>query len=154
MTDAADGTEIAVGRRRRTITTLQRRALRLRDRGCRFPGCASQRVDGHHVLPWSHGGAKTLENLCSLCRRHHSYVHEYGFRMVTDGRGGFQFFRPDGDEVTEVTPAPIVGPDPLANLRATHYAQGLKIDVDTNLSRWDGRRPDYHEIVGCLAART
>ena len=23
-----------------------------------------------------------------------------------------------------------------------------------DLSRWDGRRPDYHEIVGCLAART
>ena len=152
VTDASDGEAIEVGRRRRTITTLQRRALRLRDRGCRFPGCSSQRVDGHHVVPWSHGGASTLGNLCSLCRRHHTYVHEHGFRMVSDGRGGFRFFRPDGNEVTEVSPAPIVGPDPIADLRAVHRDQGLLIDVETNRSRWDGRRPDYHEIVGCLVA--
>ena len=72
--------------------------------------------------------------------------------MVTDGRGGFQFFRPDGDEVTEVTSAPVVGPDPIAALLAAHHDQGLTIDVNTNLSRWNGRRPDYHEIVGCLVA--
>ena len=152
VSDAADATEIAVGRRRRTITALQRRALRLRDRGCRFPGCASLRVDGHHVVPWSQGGGTTLENLCSLCRRHHTYVHEYGFRMMTDGRGGFQFFRPDGAEVTEVSPVPVVAPDPIAHLHAAHHDQGLTIDVNTNLSRWDGRRPDYHEIVGRLVA--
>jgi hypothetical protein len=34
------GSVLDVGRRRRTIPTLLRRALRLRDRGCRFPGCA------------------------------------------------------------------------------------------------------------------
>jgi len=32
------GNVLDVGRRRRTIPTLLRRALRLRDRGCRFPG--------------------------------------------------------------------------------------------------------------------
>ena len=152
VTDGFDGEEIAVVRRRRTITTLQRRALRLRDRGCRFPGCTNQRVDGHHVRPWSHGGATTLDNLCSLCRRHHTYVHEYGFRMVADGRGAFRFLRPDGDEVTEVLPAPTVAPDAIAALRAAHHDQGLVIDLNTNLPRWDGRRPDYHEIVGCLVA--
>ena len=152
VTDGPGGEDATVGRRRQTITTLQRRALRLRDRGCRFPGCMSQRVDGHHVVPWSHGGATTVGNLCSLCRRHHTYVHEYGFRMVADGRGSFAFFRPDGNEVTEVSPTPIVGPDPVAALRATHAAQGLTIDTATNLSRWDGRRPDYHLIVGCLVS--
>ena len=81
-----------------------------------------------------------------------SYLHEYGFRMVADGRGSFAFFRPDGNEVTEVSPTPIVGPDPVAALRATHAAQGLTIDTATNLSRWDGRRPDYHLIVGCLVS--
>ena len=55
--------------------------------------------------------------------------------------------------MTEVSPAPVVGADSIAHLRAAHHDQGLVIDVHTNLSRWDGRRPDYHEIVGCLVAR-
>ena len=54
--------------------------------------------------------------------------------------------------MTDVCPAPIVESDPIAALRAAHDAAGLAIDVDTNRSRWDGRRPDYHEIVGCLVA--
>ena len=37
-----DGTIRDVGRRRRTIPTLLRRALHLRDRGCRFPGCTNR----------------------------------------------------------------------------------------------------------------
>ena len=73
------GNVLDVGRRHRTIPTLLRRALRLRDRGCRFPGCTNRRVDGHHVVPWSAGGPTTLANLCSLCRRHHTFVHEFGF---------------------------------------------------------------------------
>ena len=71
---------------------------------------------------------------------------------MSEGRGAFRFFRPDGGEVTEVFPAPIVGPYPIADLRSEHREQGLAIDVKTNLSRWDGWRPDYHEIVGCLVA--
>ena len=53
------GNVLDVGRRRRTIPTLLRRALRLRDRGCRFPGCTNRHVD----------------------RRHHTHIHEYrGFK--------------------------------------------------------------------------
>src|SRR6185503_9063817 len=51
------GNVLDVGRRRRTIPTALRRALRLRDRGCRFPGCTNRHVDGHHVVPWARGGA-------------------------------------------------------------------------------------------------
>jgi hypothetical protein len=54
------GTVLDVGRRRRMIPTLLRRALPLRDRGCRFPGCTNRRVDGHHVVPWARGGATAL----------------------------------------------------------------------------------------------
>jgi len=82
------GNVLDVGRRRRTIPTLLRRALRLRDRGCRFPGCTNRQVDGHHVVPWARGGSTALRNLCSLCRRHHTYVHEYGFRIEPTTRAG------------------------------------------------------------------
>jgi hypothetical protein len=62
------------------------RALRARDRGCRFPGCDNRRfVDAHHVRHWAHGGETSLDNLILLCRRHHRAVHEGGYRV--DGRG-------------------------------------------------------------------
>ena len=79
-------------------------------------------------------------------------MHEYGFRMVGDDRGGFRFFRPDGEELTKVSAAPIAAPDAVGTLRAAHESAGVVINVDTNRSRWDGRRPDYHEAVGCLVA--
>ena len=58
VVDDSRGNVLDVGRRRRTIPTLLRRALRLRDRGCRFPGCTNRHVDGHHVVPWARGGAR------------------------------------------------------------------------------------------------
>ncbi|MCW5889054.1 MAG: DUF222 domain-containing protein [bacterium] len=51
VTEDSRGNVLDVGRRRRTIPTLLRRALHLRDGGCRFPGCTNRRVDGHHIVP-------------------------------------------------------------------------------------------------------
>jgi hypothetical protein len=71
-----------VGRRTRTIPPALRRALRLRDRGCRFPGCENHRfVDAHHIRHWARGGPTALDNLVLLCRRHHRLVHEGGCRV-------------------------------------------------------------------------
>ena len=146
------GNVLDVSRRRRTITTALRRALRLRDRGCRFPGCTNRHVDGHHVVPWSRGGATRLANLCSLCRRHHTHVHEYGFRVESDGAGGFRFFRPDGTNVEVSCTPPVLRPSPVDRLRAHHRAAGIAIDAQTGFPRWDGRPPDYDQIVFCLTA--
>jgi hypothetical protein len=143
------GNVLDVGRRRRTIPTSLRRALRLRDRGCRFPGCTNRHVDGHHVVPWARGGTTTLANLCSLCRRHHTHLHEYGFSMQGDGAGGFRFFRPDGREVAAPVPQVSFG-DPVDALRAQHRSEGLAIDAWTGFPRWDGRRLDYDHAVFCL----
>jgi hypothetical protein len=147
------GNVLDVGRRRRTIPTALRRALRLRDRGCRFPGCTNRHVDGHHVVPWARGGATALGNLCSLCRRHHTHVHEYGFRVEADGEGGFRFFRPDGFQVTASCTAPPLPPDPVERMRARHHDAGLAIDARTGFPRWDGRPPDYDHAVFCLAVQ-
>jgi hypothetical protein len=58
-----------VGRRTRAIAAGLRRALRARDRGCVFPGCAQTRhLDAHHVHHWADGGPTALDNLAQLCR--------------------------------------------------------------------------------------
>jgi hypothetical protein len=151
VVDDARGNVLDVGRRRRTIPTLLRRALRLRDRGCRFPGCTNRQVDGHHVVPWARGGATALENLCSLCRRHHTHVHEHGIRLERDGVGGFRFFRKDGREVPATGGGARALPaEPVEALRARHRAEGIAIDRWTSFPRWDGQPPGYEHAVFCL----
>ena len=53
-----DGKVLSVGRKTRTIPPALRRALKIRDKCCQFPGCCQARhVDGHHlVLDHEHVG--------------------------------------------------------------------------------------------------
>jgi len=76
-----------VGRRTRTIPPAIRRALIIRDGGCRYPGCdRPQRwSDGHLIKHWIHGGPTNLDNLVLLCRRHHRRVHEQGETVTLEG---------------------------------------------------------------------
>lgn len=145
------GNVLDVGRRRRTIPTLLRRALRLRDRGCRFPGCTNRRVDGHHVVPWAQGGPTSLGNVCSLCRRHHGFVHERGFRLETDGHGAFRFYDPAGRPLPPSGAPPSLGAVAIDDLCARTAADGIVIVADTNLPNLDYRPPDYGHIVARLA---
>ena len=78
------------------------RALRSRDRGCRFPGCTRHRfVDAHHIRHWANGGETALDNLVSLCRHHHRLVHEGGFGVERLDAGALQFTRPDSQPIAE-----------------------------------------------------
>jgi hypothetical protein len=65
------------GRATRTITPALYRALLIRDRGCRWPGChrPPQWCEGHHVIAWNHQGPTRLDNLVLLCTRHHHLTH-------------------------------------------------------------------------------
>ena len=87
-----------VGRRTSVVPPAMRRAVIVRDRHCRFPGCDRPHTwcDAHHVVHWADGGSTALDNLLLLCRRHHRKVHERGgFRLeIRDGRAAFS--RPDG----------------------------------------------------------
>jgi hypothetical protein len=64
---------LAVGRGKRLATKAQRRALRLRDRGCAIPDCrvGSRYTQPHHVVPWALDGPTDRDNLVSLCYVHH-----------------------------------------------------------------------------------
>jgi hypothetical protein len=72
-----DGNILNLGRRQRTVTTHQRRALIARDGGCVIPGCHAPGTwcDGHHTHWWSKGGRTDIDNLALLCPRHHTDVH-------------------------------------------------------------------------------
>jgi Domain of unknown function (DUF222) len=92
----ADSMMIDVGRATRTVSPPTMRALRVRDNGCRFPGCDRQVnwSSPHHIIYWSRGGSGKLPNLVLLCYFHHRLVHEGGWQVVKAGRE-FKFVAPD-----------------------------------------------------------
>jgi hypothetical protein len=73
-----EGQPLEVGRKVRTVTPAIRRALDLRDRGCRWDGCDAPLgwCDAHHLVHWADGGPTNLDNMVLLCRRHHTATHE------------------------------------------------------------------------------
>jgi uncharacterized protein DUF222/HNH endonuclease len=86
----SDSAVIDVGRSRRLLSPATRRALNVRDRGCRWPGCdrPASWTSGHHLVHWTKGGPTDLDNLALLCYRHHWMVHEGRWQLVKadDGR--------------------------------------------------------------------
>jgi Domain of unknown function (DUF222)/HNH endonuclease len=92
----ADSMVIDVGRATRTVSPPTMRALRVRDKGCRFPGCDRQVnwSSPHHIIAWARGGPGNLPNLVLLCYYHHRLVHEGGWQVVKAGRE-FKFVAPD-----------------------------------------------------------
>jgi hypothetical protein len=91
----ADSMVIDVGRTTRTFSAPTMRALQVRDKGCRFPGCDRQVnwSNPHHIIAWSRGGPGNLPNLVLLCYYHHRLVHEGGWQVIKSGRE-FQFMPP------------------------------------------------------------
>jgi len=141
---ACDAAVTRNGRRSRTIPPAVRRALRTRDRGCRFPGCENRRfLDAHHVHHWSRGGPTTLGNLLLLCRRHHRLVHEGGYRVDPEGN----FFYPWGQPFPAVPTLPRGDP---AELAAGN--RDLEIDADT-LESGTGERLDLAYAVDVFLDR-
>ncbi|MFL5798738.1 MAG: DUF222 domain-containing protein [Actinomycetota bacterium] len=95
---------LEIGRRTPVVPASLRRAVAVRDRGCRFPSCDRRPgwCDAHHAIHWSDGAETALSNLVSLCRRHHRMVHDgFGVRM-TDGVPVFT--RPDGSVLEDRAP--------------------------------------------------
>ena len=82
------GEVLNIGRRSRIVPWPIAHALRIRDGGCRFPGCNQHRwTDAHHIQHWADGGETSLENLVTLCRFHHRELHrdEYRIEHGADG---------------------------------------------------------------------
>lgn len=144
-----DGRPLSVGRRTRSLPPALRRALRSRDRTCRFPGCGQRRfLHAHHVEHWAHGGPTDLSNLIHLCAFHHRLVHEGGYTIYCGTSGGVTFRRPDGHAV-EVVPPRARGE--ARALHRRHSRAGLTLDHATCLPRTSYERLQLGWVVGGLA---
>lgn len=87
-----------LGRNRRTVSAAQWKALRVRDRHCRFPHCRRpwNWCDAHHLEHWTlHDGPSDLSNYLLVCRHHHVLVHEGGWTIQGTAQDPI-FVRPDG----------------------------------------------------------
>lgn len=75
---------IDVGRTQRLFTPRQRVALAARDGGCRWRGCdrPPSWCESHHIDQWVRDGGRTdLADGMLLCRFHHLFVHNHGWRI-------------------------------------------------------------------------
>jgi hypothetical protein len=149
----ADGEILTLGRTRRLVTRAQRRALMIRDRMCRYPGCHQTRhLKAHHIRSWATGGTTDLSNLILLCQFHHTTVHE-GHLTITRTDDRWEFTMPDGTACqhwhTDV---------PLANrLRYLNNQQHIEEvdsfrhpDAKTIQPRWAGEPFNIHDCVQAL----
>lgn len=163
------GEPLAVGRRTRAVPPAIRRALRVRDGGCRFPGCDRSRfTHAHHIKHWADGGETKLDNLVTLCSQHHRLVHEGGYGVCVK-EGEIRFTRPDGREIppagvphqgcfrgntsADAGVQPTGGAQPAdgaQRLAAANAARGVSIGADTACCRWGGERMDYDIAIDAL----
>ncbi|MBK7534079.1 MAG: DUF222 domain-containing protein [Myxococcales bacterium] len=145
----ANAEPLSVGRKTRTIPAALKRALLLRDRTCRFPGCDHRLfLEGHHLQHWADGGETSLPNLALLCSLHHSYVHERGYRITQSATGALAFEDPQGRAVVPLPPRPAPTQLGWPTLRAANAA--LPLTATTGQCRWRGERVDSWDAAATV----
>jgi hypothetical protein len=147
-----NGNPLNIGRKSRTIPPAIRRALKRRDRGCRFPGCTCSRfTDAHHVKHWADGGETSMYNLVLLCRTHHRLVHEGGFGVHISPEQHVHFTMPGGKRIQTGQDGRFRGN--VIALETAHRQNGLDITPQTPIPAWQGEKMDPQMAVSALRAR-
>ena len=93
-----------------TIPLHLRRAVRQRDRHCRFPGCdlPPAACDIHHLIHRKDGGPHALHNLVMLCRFHHLIaIHAWGWTLTLNADGTTTAASPDHTKILHSHAPPI-----------------------------------------------
>ena len=90
---------VELGRQKRVVSSPLRKAVELRDRHCRWPGCTrpASWCEAHHVIPWMRGGPTNAGNVLLLCTRHHWQVHEGRWQLFLHPDGHLEVVRPPID---------------------------------------------------------
>jgi uncharacterized protein DUF222/HNH endonuclease len=146
-----EGEPLSIGRKSRVIPPAMRRALKARDKICRFPGCTHQYcIDGHHIQHWADGGETSLENLVQLCRFHHRLIHEGGFGCEKDKHGKVVFTDLFGDAIGKTGYQFPPCDNVVANLQ--EKLEDRHINSQTVVTEWEGELMDRHLAVGHLWA--
>jgi hypothetical protein len=145
-----NGAPIGVGRARRTISGRLRRALQMRDRHCRYPGCGvpAARTHGHHIRHWADQGRTDLDNLVSLCGFHHRRIHDGAFSVTAGAGGERRFLTASGRLIggTQVAPVAVAGSRDLRQLLETTEP----ITATTAMARDAGSRVDMSYVIEVL----
>jgi hypothetical protein len=141
---SCDASLVRNGRKTRAISPALRRALRRRDRGCRFPGCENRRfLDAHHVHHWARGGPDDARQPgAALPPPPPSRARG---RLLHHERG--RFYHPWGEPFPTVPALPRGQPDELLE-RHRH----LGIDADTCESGIGERLDLTYAVDAVLAA--
>ncbi|MFK7964058.1 MAG: DUF222 domain-containing protein [Burkholderiaceae bacterium] len=149
IVEDTNGNPLRVGRKTRTVSGALRRAVDRRDGGCRFPGCTQTRhVDAHHIIHWADGGPTNLDNLISLCRKHHTWVHEANFKVDVSAEGLIEFRNRYGVKLKSNEQRRFSGG--VMALIEQNQTLGLDITAKTSEPSWDGKRVDYDHIMRVL----
>ena len=73
------GEPVAVGRTSSVLSAKTKRAVKLRDGHCRWPGCDRRLgLQVHHLWPASWGGPDAIHNLATVCSMHHARLAPQG----------------------------------------------------------------------------
>ena len=135
-----------LGRKARVIQPKQKTAATSLYDTCDIPGCdvPVHWCQFHHVEWWGRDfGQSDLSNYRPLCRRHHSMVHEGGWKLVLDPHGKCVLISPTGrriDSSQELTDEAVSRETMVARLAE----MGFDFDDPERQSqiagRWGGER--------------
>ena len=135
------GNVLSIGRRSRVVPPHLRRAVEHRDKGCRFPNCHQRRwTEAHHIITWLDGGETSLPNLISLCRWHHTRLHQHEYHIEKTG-DEVRFVSKLGHTIDRVL---ISKPHDAANVVKS-------IEADTAVPVWINEKVDYDMALEWLS---
>ena len=94
---SGDGRPLWHGRRLRTVSPQQWRALLARDRGCVLCGAGPSYCHAHHIVAWTAParGPTDIDNLVMVCNLHHRHIHQHGLTLARGPDGGWVARAPD-----------------------------------------------------------
>jgi hypothetical protein len=144
-----NGEPLTVSPRSQTVPRSVRRAARLRDRGCRFPGCGERTyLEIHHVHHQSRGGAHEIVNVLELCWFHHRLVHEGGWTIRFLEHDEVIAITPEGNVISNRIEPPV---GVASTLGAANAAAGVTVDPRAITPNWWNDPLHLGDIIGGLA---
>ncbi len=90
------GDAIWRSRSRRTVTDTQWQALLATYGGCFHCGAPAGMCQAHHIIPYSEGGATSLDNLIMVCWNCHHRIHHHNWQIHEHSDGSHSLHPPEG----------------------------------------------------------
>lgn len=103
LVDDSTGAVLELGRKSYEPSRQIKDFVKLRDQKCRAPGCVrnAMRCDVDHIQAWDDGGQTNVDNLASLCRRHHILKTIGTWQYELKPNGDTHWRLPDGHLVID-----------------------------------------------------